>query len=561
MTRIVWAGLILCLAMASRPVHAAPNIIVILSDDMGYSDIGCYGGEIATPRLDALAAQGVRFTQFYNTARCCPTRASLLTGMYPHQAAVGHMMVDKGEKFPGYRGDLSKATPTLAEMLKPAGYRNYAVGKWHVTLHNGPDGPKHNWPLQRGFDRYYGTIHGAGSFFDPSTLTRGNQPITPFSDPEYKPETYYYTDAISDQASRYIREHAQAEGEKPFFLYVAYTAAHWPMHALPEDIAKYKGKYDAGYEAIRKARFAKAGQLGVIDPRQKMSPTAEDWSKVPDKAWEAAGMEVYAAMVDRMDQGIGKIIDSLKQTGRYDDTLILFLQDNGGCAETQGRQGNKQHPNIFRPEAPTLPPLAAEALLPPGSVPPQTRDGYPVRMGRKVLPGPADTYIAYGRGWANVSNTPFREYKHWVHEGGIATPLIAHWPKGIATPGKLRHQPGHLIDIGATCAALAGVDGKHLAGVSLLPAFAGKPLDREAIFWEHEGNRAIRMGDWKAVGKGPGGAWELYNIQTDRVEATNLAQREPDRLKDLVSRWETWAQSTQVLPWIWNPPYQPLGGE
>ena len=544
-----------------------PNIVVILSDDMGFSDLGCYGGEIATPTLDGLAANGVRLTQFYNTARCCPTRACLLTGLYPHQAGVGHMMNDRGEKFPGYRGQLNRDCRTIAEVLKPAGYGTYAVGKWHVTFNTQADGPKDNWPVARGFDRFYGTIHGAGSFYDPSALVRDETMISPFADPEYKPETYYYTDAITDHAVRFIGEHQTAHADQPMFMYVAYTAAHWPMHALPEDIAKYKGKYDAGYEVIRKARLEKAAKLGLIDPSQGLSPQAGDWDKVKDKAWEAACMEVYAAMIDRMDQGIGKIVAELKRTGRFDNTLILFMQDNGGCAEGMGRTGNKQHPNIPRPDKPTLRALDPAAFVNGGSVPNQTRDGYPVRMGSNVMPGPADTYIAYGQGWANVSNTPFREYKHWVHEGGIGTPLIAHWPAGIAAKGELRKQPGHLIDIAATCVDLANadypkeVDGHPitpLEGKSLVPVFANDTLDRDAIYWEHEGNRAVRAGNWKLVAKGPGGKWELYDISRDRVESNDVASANPEKVAELRAKWEAWAKRAKVLPWIWNPAY---GGE
>ena len=541
-----------------------PNVIVILCDDMGFSDLGCYGGEIRTPNLDGLAASGLRFTQFYNTARCCPTRASLLTGLYPHQAGVGHMTEDKGEKFPGYRGDLNRNCVTIAEALKPAGYHSYAVGKWHVTRHSAPEGPKDNWPLQRGFEHYYGTIIGAGSYWDPAALTRDNTPISAFADPEYKPQTFYYTDAIADNAARFVGDHARDHKGEPFFLYIAFTAAHWPMHALPEDIARYHGKYDGGYEPIRKAPFEKAAYLGLIDPEQGLSPQAEDWDKVADKKWEAACMEVYAAMVDRMDQGVGKIVAELKRTGQFDNTLVFFLQDNGGCAEPQGRSGNKQHPDVPQPDKPTLPPLKPEALLPVGTVPPQTRDGYPVRMGKNAIPGPADTYVAYGRGWANVSNTPFREYKHWVHEGGISTPMIAHWPAGIPAKGELRKQPGHLIDIMATCLDLSGAKYPEKVGEqaiippegkSLVPAFANQLLERDAIYWEHEGNRALRAGDWKLVAKGPGAKWELYDIAKDRTEGNDLASAYPQRVKELTEKWEAWAKRCQVLPWIWTPPY------
>jgi arylsulfatase A-like enzyme len=545
------------LAAADRP-----NIVVILSDDMGYSDLGCYGGEIATPNLDALAAGGLRFTQFYNTARCCPTRASLLTGLYPHQAGVGHMMEDRGTD--GYRGDLRRDCPTIAESLKPAGYRTYAVGKWHVTRFIAANGSKHNWPLQRGFDRYYGTLQGGGSYFDPASLCRDNTLVTPFSDLEYVPATFYYTDALSDHAARFISDHTLGHADKPFFMYVAYTAAHWPMHALPKDIAKYKGKYDGGYEPIRKARLEKGTKLGVMDPQWGVTPPAEEWDNVTNKPWEAACMEVYAAMIDRMDQGIGRIVAELKRTGQLENTLILFLQDNGACAELMGRSPQANHPNIPRPEKPTLPRMEPDAFLPQVSVPPQTRDGYPVRMGTNVMPGAGDTYLAYGRGWANVSNTPLREYKHWVHEGGISTPLVAHWPSKIRAKGELRHQPGHLIDVMATCLDLAGAKplerfGERPApppeGKSLVPAFEGKPIERDALYWEHEGNRAVRVGKWKLVAKGPGAKWELYDVAADRCELHDLAGQQPERAKELTAKWEAWAKRANVLPWIWTPAY------
>lgn len=400
-----------------------PNIILIMSDDMGFSDIGCYGGEINTPTLDGLAAGGLRFTQFYNTSRCCPTRASLLTGLYPHQAGVGWMMTDRGHE--GYRGDLNRHCRTIAEALHPAGYSTYMTGKWHVTPEVQPNGTKANWPLQRGFDRFYGTIHGAGSFYDPNSLTRDNTQISPAADPEYTPEQYYYTNAISDHAVRFIREHEQQSANKPFFLYVAYTAAHWPMHALDKDIAMYRGKYDAGYGAIRNARLARSCELGLIDPAWEMTDQAENWDQVANREWEIRCMEVYAAMVDSMDQGIGRIVETLRGTNELDNTLIFFLQDNGGCAEGLGR--TPRAGLLTRPAQPTLPVMATDALQ-TEMIPPQTRDGYPTVMGPGAMPGPDGTYIAYGRGWANVSNTPFREYKHWVHEGGISTPLIAHWP-------------------------------------------------------------------------------------------------------------------------------------
>ncbi len=529
-----------------------PDIVLIMSDDMGFSDIGCYGGEIETPNLDRLAANGVRFTQFYNTARCCPTRASLLTGLYPHQAGIGHMMGDRGQD--GYRGNLNDRCVTIAEVLRAAGYGTYMAGKWHVTRHTRPDDSKHNWPLQRGFERFYGTIHGAGSFFDPNTLTRDNEHISPYADPEYKPETFYYTDAISDHTVRFIREHCERRPEAPFFVYVSHTAAHWPMHALERDIAKYRGRYDEGYAPVRASRLERLRELGMVERAWGLSPQAETWRDDPAySAWESRCMEVYAAMVDNMDQGIGRIVAELERLERLDNTLILFLQDNGGCAEGMGRRGQGKP----RADKPPLPAMAATDLQ-PAMRPKQTRDGYPVRQGVGVMPGPADTYIGYGRGWANVSNTPFREYKHWVHEGGIATPLVVHWPNGIRGKGGLVRVPSHLIDVMPTCVAAAGAAypteyrGKPIQameGADLGSVFNGGTVAREAIYWEHEGNRAVRVGDWKLVAKGRNGAWELYDLAKDRTELANLAAEHPERVAAMAAQWEAWGMRANVLPW------------
>ncbi|MCA9151210.1 MAG: arylsulfatase [Planctomycetales bacterium] len=546
--------------LITMPLLAAdrPNLIVILSDDMGYSDIGCYGSEIQTPNLDALAAGGVRWTQFYNTARCCPTRACLLTGLYPHQAGVGHMMEDRN--LPGYTGNLNQHCRTIAEVLHPAGYRNYAVGKWHVTPGKSEAAlqQRHNWPLNRGFDRFYGTIHGAGSYWDPSALVRDMQPITSANDPEYQPDVYYYTDAIGDHARRFLREHATDHGNEPFFLYVAFTAAHWPMHAHAADIQRYAGRYDAGYDAVRRARWEKQQQLGVIDPKWPISPTVGKWSSVVDLEFETRCMEVYAAMIDRMDQAIGQMVAELESLGQLENTVIMFMQDNGGCAEAVGRD-KQQTPDVavkFEPMSKDAPQYDSQ--------PSQTRDGRAVRKGYGVLPGPDDTYIAYGRAWANVSNVPFREYKHWVHEGGISTPLIVHWPAGIAenTRNSLFHEPCHLIDIMATCVDLARanypreVNGQAitpLPGVSLRPAFTAKSVERpQPIFWEHEGNRAVRSGQWKLVAKGPVGEWQLYDMATDRAEMHDLAQQHPERVKELSEQWMAWARQANVLPWPWK---------
>ncbi|TWT51875.1 Arylsulfatase [Thalassoglobus neptunius] len=543
----------LSLDAADRADSERPNIILIMSDDMGFSDIQPYGGEIQTPNLQQLADGGLRFTQFYNTARCCPTRASLLTGLYPHQAGIGHMMSDR--KIAGYRGNLNRQCVTIAEALKPAGYSTYMSGKWHVTPHVKPDGDKSNWPLQRGFDRFYGTIHGAGSFFDPNSLTRDNTQISPYADSEYQPETYYYTDAISDHAVRFIDEHFEKPESKPiqpFFMYVAYTAAHWPMHALPEDIAKYDGVYDEGYRAIRQARLDRLKELGLVRPDTELPADAENWNEVEHREWEIACMQVYAAMVDNMDQGIGRIVEKLEELGALDDTLIFFLQDNGGCAEGLGRRpsGNLRE----RPESPGEAMDVAE--LQTDMIPNKARDGYPVVQGPGVMPGPADTYIAYGRGWANVSNTPFREYKHWVHEGGISSPLICHWPNGIFRKGELESQPGHLIDIMATCLDVAGAEYpkrigdneiKPFEGKSLQPAFSGQEIERDALFWEHEGNRAVRVGDWKLVAK-ENKPWELYDLSVDRIEANDLSAEYPARVRELEQIWDEWAARADVLP-------------
>jgi arylsulfatase A-like enzyme len=511
------------IVMAQAPTPSKrPNIIVIMSDDMGYSDLGAYGSEIETPNLDKLAAEGLRFRQFYNTARCCPTRASLLTGLYSHQAGVGHMTQNRG--LPAYNGELNDRCATIAEVLKPSGYSTYAVGKWHVARSAKPDGPKYDWPTQRGFEHYYGIIGGAANYFHPNTLTRDNTRIQAATDTEYKPtRPYYFTDAVSDNAIRFAEESKKNSPDKPFFMYVAYTAAHWPMQAPAPAIAKYKGKYDVGYEPIRKARLEKMKKLGLIDASWTPAPPVGDWDKVPDKQWEARCMEVYAAMVTRMDEGIGRLVAELKKNGQYDNTLILFLQDNGACAEDMGRKNPAQ---------------------------------------RAKLPGGPNTNVAYGENWAHVSNTPFRLYKHWEHEGGISTPLIAHWPAVIqgSRQGTLVKGPGHLIDIMATCVDLAKAsypkqrDGKDIPameGVSLRPILEkSEDLKRaHLLFWEHEGNRAVRDGKWKLSYEQRLKVWELYDTDADRTEMHDLAAAQPDRVKSMAAQWDVWAKRVGVVPW------------
>jgi len=529
-----------CSQQTNRDVDR-PNIIVILSDDMGYSDIGCYGSEIATPNLDNLAENGLRFTQFYNTARCCPTRASLLTGVYQHQAGIGQMTADRGLR--GFEGDLSNECLTIAEAMKTVGYSTYMAGKWHVTPYRPNKQSKHNWPLQRGFDKFYGTIHGAGSFYDPNSLSRDNEFISPYNDPEYTPETFYYTDAISDHATKYIREH---EGDNPFFMYVAYTCAHWPMHALEKDIVKYKGRYDEGYAAIRKERAARMKELGLLPDNWEVSPKdGKTWEEIEYKEWEARCMEVYAAMIDNMDQGIGRIISELEKKGELDNTLILFMQDNGGCHEAYGRSSREPINATIEPED-----------LQTQMIPDVTRENVPVLMWHDVMPGGPESYIAYGREWANVSNTPFRYYKTYVHEGGISTPLIAHWPKGIKAKNEWRSTPGHLIDIMATCVDVGGVDypleynGNRiipLEGKSLIPVFEKDELDERMLFFEHLRNKAVRAGEWKLVAR-KNQDWELYNMTDDRTEMHNLAEEYPEKAEELSKAWEKWARRAYVVP-------------
>lgn len=512
-----WLGLLsasVAFDAAGAATGTHPNIVIILADDMGFSDIGCYGGEVQTPNLDKLAANGVRFTQFYNNARCCPTRASILTGLYPHQAGVGHMVEDRG--YPGYQGFLNDRCVTIAEVLRPAGYRTYLSGKWHV----GENRP--HWPVDRGFDRSFSLISGASSYFqlDPGRkMALDDQPYTPPTN------GFYMTDAIADHAVEFLAGHTGKP--EPFFLYVAFTAPHWPLHALPAEIEKYKTTYLPGWDELRTERHRRQKEMGIVAPDWLITPRdseAPSWQAVPDKEAQALRMAVYAAQIDRLDQGVGRILAQLQRMRAAENTLVLFLADNGGCAEKVNR-------------------------------------GQP-----GALPGTRESYMSYGLPWANLSNTPFRLYKHWVHEGGIATPLIAYWPAGIpaARRGQLERQPGHIIDLLATCADLGGAKypteckGNPITptpGVSLRPAFEGKALARqEPLFWEHEGNRAVRDGQWKLVSRRPG-AWELYDLEADRTELHNLAASQPAKVKELIAQYEQWSKRCGVIPWNQlNPP-------
>ena len=514
---------------------------------MGFSDIGCYGGEINTPVLDSLAASGLRFRSFYNYARCCPTRASLVTGLYPHQAGVGHMMSEfrkDGEPIPSYMGNLNKSCVTFAEVMKSAGYTTLMSGKWHVTPAEGSGAKvdRSNWPMQRGFDKFFGTIHGAGSFYDPVSLTRGNEPEDPGSD-------FYYTTAIGENASQFIGEALDENPDAPFFLYMPFTSPHWPLHAPEDAIAKYKGRYAMGWDALREERLQRMREMGVLDETAAMSdrdPSQLAWEEAPNKEWQARRMEVYAAQIELMDEAIGNVVDTLKARGEFDNTLILFLADNGGCAEEARDTWQALH------------------------IPTETYAGAPVAVGNDpaVMPGAEENYQSYGIPWANVSNTPFRYYKHWVHEGGISSPLVAHWPDGITSRGGWTDQVGHLIDIMATCVDVGGATYPEtyngnailpIEGASLAPTFTGNAAEGhpEGLFWEHEGNRAVRHGKWKLVSKWSkpeDGRWELYDLGQDRSELNDLAADMPDKVAELAGMWDTWAERVGVIEWrSWDP--------
>ncbi|UCG47971.1 MAG: arylsulfatase [Phycisphaerales bacterium] len=493
-----------------------PNIVLIMADDMGFSDIGCYGGEVHTPNLDRLASGGLRFTQFYNAARCCPTRASLLTGLYPHQAGIGHMVGNRG--YPAYQGYLNDRCVTIAEALKLGGYRTLMSGKWHV----GESRP--HWPTDRGFDRSFGLISGGANYFD---ITKAKakgvrrqmaEDAEPYTPPK---EGFYITDAFSDRAVNFIDRYGH--GERPFFLYLAYTAPHWPLHAWPEDIAKYKGKYLKGWDRLRQERYERMVRMGLIRRKWKMSPRDRGtwaWAEEKNKELMDAKMAVYAAQIERMDYGIGQVLGKIREVGADENTLVMFLADNGGCAEG-GPVGFDWRKNG----------------LPPGGV---------------------DSYMSYGLSWANASNTPFRRFKHWVHEGGIATPLIARWPAVIKNAGAITHQAGHIIDIMATCLDAAGLEyptergGVKITpveGRSLLAVFKGKErAGHEAIYWEHEGNRAVRQGKWKLVAA-HGGDWELYDLEADRTELNDLAGEHPAMVERLKGLYEKWAERCGVQAW------------
>ena len=546
------------IAQSSSSLNKKPNIIVILTDDMGFSDIGCYGSEIKTPNIDRLAKKGVRFSHFYNTARCSPSRASLLTGLYPHQAGMGHLSTENFTE-EGYVDDLSTRAVTMAEVFKTAGYATYMTGKWHIAKDILNKNDIRNWPIQRGFQRYFGTLNGSGSFYDPGTLVSNNNYIAPG-------ENFYYTNAITDTAVKFIKEH---KTPNPFFFYIAYTSAHWPLHAPEKEVQKYKGVYDKGWDAIRTARFNKLQKLGIISKEAVLTERGVSipaWENAPMKDWQVRKMEVYAAMIDIMDQGIGKIISTLEQKGILDNTVIFYMHDNGGCAEPL----DSDQPEIaMTAEQKQIQPFSKDSIF-VGKKPIYTRDGQFIRSGMGVMPGPANSWVTYGIEWANVSNTPFKMYKHWTHEGGIASPLIVYWPKGVKQKGAIRKQDAHLIDIMATCIDIAGISYpktyngyniQPMEGKSLVGAINNQPIKRDFIFWEHEGNRALKAGKWKLVSKTEKSkvftekdqnAWELYNLELDPSETKNMANQFTAKVKELSQLWEKEAIRTKALPWPWD---------
>lgn len=507
-----------CLLFVAMPftIEAAPpsrpNIVIVLVDDMGFSDVGCYGGEIETPHIDRLAAGGLRFTQFYNSGRCCPTRASLMTGRHPHQVGIGHMTAPPNSPlgFEGpYQGYLNDNCVTIAQVLKRAGYHTLMTGKWHLGADR-----RECWPLQRGFDRYYGGISGAFNYFKPG----GDRGITRGNDPVATDAAFYATDTFTDVACEYISDLSRRD-EQPFFLYLAYNAPHWPLNSKWDEFQKYKGKYTGGWEALMKTRLAKQKQLGLVsDDIQPAPHVGPRWDSLTAKQHEDLDsiMAAYAGCIDSIDQNIGKLTRHLDQLGKLDNTVIFFLSDNGACQEggTLG-QGN-----------------AAMVKNPPL----ETTAG-----------------VRLGLAWANACNTPFRLYKHFVHEGGACTPMIASWPAGIAQEqrGSFVRNFAYLPDFMATCVALAGAeypaDVPPCEGVSMLPLLSdgNTPIHNTPIFWEHEGNAAVRWGKWKLVRQYEK-PWELYDISLDRTEMNDLAKAQPGKRDELVTLWETWARQNEV---------------
>lgn len=515
-----------------------PNVVVVLVDDMGYSDVGCYGGEIGTPAVDALARRGVRLSQFYNTARCSPSRASLLTGLHPHQTGVAELTDDDGPG--GYPGSLHGRCATLAETFRAAGYRTQLTGKWHLSHER--ERPDPSWPTRRGFDSFWGTVAGAASYFAPTTLHDQERPV---GADELEPD-FYYTDAIGTRAADAIRSAAGSGDERPFFAYVAFTAPHWPLHATPADLSSVRGRFDQGWDVLRAGRREAQLAGGLLDAAATADvgdPEVAAWDAEPEQAWQLLRMEAYAAQVRAMDRNVGRVLDALDETGARDDTVVVFLSDNGGCAEELS--ADPEDAERFR----------GNHLIIPAAAP----DGTPMKVGNSpgILPGTADTYTSYGRGWAHLSNTPFRLYKRWVHEGGISTPLIVSWPAGGLADGTVLHAPHQLTDLAPTLleatgvpalAERAGTPMPHLPGVSMLAALRGGNAVAHDLYWEHIGNAAVRRDDWKLVREHEG-PWELYDLRTDRGEQHDQAAARPDVVSELEGAWQRWADEVGVIPY------------
>jgi arylsulfatase A-like enzyme len=511
---LIWAAPLLRAAPAGPP-----NIVVILIDDMGWSDLGCYGSEIPTPNIDALADGGVRFTQFYNTARCSPTRASLLTGLYPHQAGMGFLDSLVREKSKGTQGRLRDDCVTMAEVLGDAGYLTFMTGKWHLGHFRGTP------PFWRGFMRSLSSP--IGELYFPNQKQRYgdgvflNAKMHKISDPALGTK-WYGPDLLTDWGLKFVDEAIAAK--KPFFYYLPHSSVHFPLQAPKADIKRYRGKYLVGWDKLREERHRRQIEMGLVDPKWPLSqrpPDVPAWYSLNDKDKDHFDhiMAIYAAMIDRLDRSVGTLVEGLRSRGVLENTLIFVLSDNGGNAET-GPRGKLEGKN----------------------------------------PGGPNSNVYLGQNWATLANTPLRRYKHFTHEGGVSTPLIVHWPARIpkARNGKLEKQPGHLVDIMATAVEVTGAkypaerNGNKIQpmeGVSLVPAFSGEPIERKApIYWEHEGNRAIRKGKWKLVMKFKG-PWGLYDIEADRTEQHNLIDKQPELAKQLTAEWEAWAKRADVDQW------------
>jgi len=516
-----------------------PNIIVILADDTGFSDAGCYGGEIQTPNLDRMAEGGLRFSDFHNTARCCPTRASLLTGQYQHKVGMPRM-ANNGSS-------LNRNGVTIAEALKEAGYKTSMYGKWHLSGYQPlddkqkqlawlnhqydpgrPFSPRVTYPAKRGFDDFYGVIWGVVDHYDPFSLVDGMEPV------DEVPDDYHITDAITNRSVQKIDDYSQQED--PFFMYVSYTAPHWPLHARKDDIAKYKHTFKEGWNVMRSQRFKRLVELGFYDKASVNLPNVQDggnpWEKLSaqEKEFEANKMATHAAMVDQMDRGIGKIMNTLEENDQLDNTLILFLSDNGASPELPKNWG----PGLDRPS--------------------ETRDGRKIRYSGVKQPGPETTYVGLGPGWASASNTPFRYWKAESYEGGAHTPCIAHWPAGLKTkPGAITNQRGHVMDILPTCLDLAGAEypdkykGHDISsadGHSLAPIFEGRQREGyDQLFFEHEGGKALIDGKWKIVAlRKKNAPWRLYNLEDDPTETVDISDTNAQKLKSMTQDWADWAK-------------------